>query len=139
LDKIDDLCDATKGQYPDPQENHAGELALRIGVAVPLLAAITSSVREYYSQRAVNERLSVLGEAVNIKANGIDAKVDAIKSNLESGRFAQSVALAIDETIRTTNSKKVMRLVQFSVIRLVPLTTHIRRRTQRGSLRPCLH
>lgn len=109
MGRIDDPFDAAKSQYPELPENTVGELALRIGASVVPLAGIVSSVREYYSQRAINERLGILVDAVNSKANATDAKVDAINLNLESGRWAEGIARAIDESIRTTDAEKVKR------------------------------
>jgi hypothetical protein len=107
--KFDDPFDAAKSQYPEPPDNVPGEVALRIGGAVIPLIGLVNSVRDYYSQRAIQQRLNALTEAVNDKVNTTNSDVDAIKAKLESGQFAEGIRLAIEETWRTTDAEKVNR------------------------------
>jgi len=109
MGKIDDQFDAAKSQYPEPPDNVVGELALRIGGAVIPLIGLVNSVRDYYSQKAVQQRLNALTEAVNDKVNATNSDVDAIKAMLDSGQFAEGIRLAIEETWRTTDAEKVKR------------------------------
>src|ERR1019366_840344 len=102
MGKIDDEYDAAKAQYPLAPKNIPGELAIRIGgVVVPILG-IVNSVRDYYSERAMTERLEALVEAVNSKTNATSMKI-------ESPHFAESIRLAIEETWRTTDTAKEAR------------------------------
>jgi hypothetical protein len=109
MGKINDPFDAAKSQYPEPPDNVVGELALRIGGAVIPLIGLANSVRNYYSQKAVQQRLNALTEAVNDKVNATNSDVDAIKAMLDSGQFAEGIRLAIEETWRTTDADKVKR------------------------------
>jgi hypothetical protein len=56
-----------------------------------------------------NERLHVLLEAVNSKVNATDGRVDSINEKLQSGQFAESIRLAIEETWRATDETRVRR------------------------------
>ena len=100
MGKIDDPFDAAKSQYPEPVENRPGELALRIGGVVVPIIGIVNSVRDYFTQAAVNERLTVLVEAVNAKTNAISEKI-------ETPQLAEAIRSAIEETWRTTDIDKV--------------------------------
>jgi len=77
-------------------------LAIRIGGIVVPIIGIVNSVRDYFTQAAVNERLTVLVEAVNAKTNAISEKI-------ETPQLAEAIRLAIEETWRTTDIDKVKR------------------------------
>jgi hypothetical protein len=66
------------------------------------IVSFVNAIRDQYSQAKINERIDVLVEAVNSKTNATDAKV-------ESPQFAEAIRLAIEETWRTTDMKKVKR------------------------------
>jgi hypothetical protein len=102
MGRIDDPYDAAKSQCPEVPENIPGELALHIGGAIIPIVGLVNAVRDHYSQAKVAERLRILVDAVNSKTNATDAKV-------ESPQFAEAIRLAIEETWRTTDMKKVKR------------------------------
>jgi hypothetical protein len=102
MGKIDDPYDAAISQHQEAPENIAGELALRIGGAVIPIIGFVNSIRDHYTQAAVNVRLRVLVDAVNSKTNATNAKI-------ESPQFAEGIRLAIEETWRTTDLEKVKR------------------------------
>jgi len=102
MGKIDDPYDAAKGQYPETPGNTLGELAIRIGGTVIPIIGLVNSVRTYFSQGAVAERLTVLVDAVN-------SKTDRLGAQIGSPQFAESIRLAIEESWRTTDIEKVKR------------------------------
>jgi hypothetical protein len=103
MSKMEDIYEAAKSQYPETPVNIPGQLALRIGGVVFPIVGIVNAVRDYYSQAAVAERLSVLVDAVNSKTNATNAKI-------ADREFAEAIRLAIEETWRTTDAEKVKRL-----------------------------
>lgn len=101
-DRIDDVYEATKSQYPEPDRNIPGELALDIaGQLVPVIG-IVNAIREQYSRQALERRFRAMTDAVN-------SKVDAVSARVDSPAVAEAVRVAIEETWRTTDINKVKR------------------------------
>lgn len=116
MGKIDDPYDATKSQYLEESENLFGELALHVAGAVIPLVGVFNAIRDHFSQAAVAQRLRALVEAVNSKIDSVQRRVEgnqeqiaAMRSKVESPQFRAAVRLAMEETWRTDEARKIKR------------------------------
>ena len=70
IPRIDDPYDAAKTAYPEPEGSAGGALTLRVGAYIPLVATLIKAVSDamgHFSDKARNERLQALFEALNDK------------------------------------------------------------------------
>jgi len=115
LGRIDDPFDAAGAAYPKGESAPAVGVALRIAGCVPelgFLAGVVNEVRNYLSNKAINERLEALIAAVNEKADQNSKAIADVQSRIDSPQFTSAFREACVQTIFTSEHQKIRRFGQ---------------------------
>ncbi len=67
MDRIDDEYDAANKAFPERPEDTTLELGLRVAAPLFPFVGVFKELREYFSQKAINQRFEALHNATNRK------------------------------------------------------------------------
>jgi hypothetical protein len=112
---IDDPYDQAKKQYEETSDANLKLILKLVGKFEPITGVI-SILQEHFSKDAFKAKINTLLElldgdlrSLRKRVDKYDEKFDAISRKIESPEFAETLLVAINETVRTTNQNKVKR------------------------------
>ena len=105
---IDDPIEATKNQWKE-QPDRALEVILEVAGTMVPFAGIVNVVRKYFSADTVNGKVEALLRALENEVRRLGKKLESLSDKLESPEFAETLVVAVTETIRTTSNNKIQR------------------------------
>jgi hypothetical protein len=123
--RIDDPIDASYAAWPDEWENQLADVALASISPIFEPAHLLHSLSELFSNKSRTDRISYLLAGFRLKVRELDSRVgelerENIKAEVDSPQFKEALFLAIEETSRTLNEKKVNRYASILAHSLMP-------------------
>jgi hypothetical protein len=105
---IDDPIDAIKKQYPN-ESNVAFDLILGVAGKFDLFTGVIDTIRKQFSGWAAAEKVAALLNAFERVVRRLERNVERLQAKLASPEFVETLTVAVSETIRTSNMRKVER------------------------------
>jgi hypothetical protein len=105
---IDDPIDAVKKQYPN-ESNVAFDLILGVAGKFDLFTGIVDTIRKQFSGRAAAEKVAALLNAFEQVVRRLERNQERLRAKLASPELVETLTVAVSETIRTSNMRKVER------------------------------
>ena len=105
---IDDQIEAVKKQYPD-ESNSTFDLILRVAGHFNLLAGVVNTIKQQFSGAAATEKVMALLNAFEQTIRRLERNVERLSAKLESPEFVETLTVAVNETIRTSDRNKIER------------------------------
>lgn len=105
---IDDEIEAVKKQYPD-ESNSAFNLILSVAGQFNLLAGVVNTIKQQFSGAAATQKVMALLNAFEQTIRRLERNVERLSSRLESPEFVETLTVAVNETIRTSDRNKIER------------------------------
>jgi hypothetical protein len=103
---IDDQIEAVKKQYPD-ESNATFDLILRVAGQLNIFAGVLNTIREQFSGRAAAEKVAALLNAFEQILRRLEHNQERLQEKLTSPEFVEALTVAVNETVRTSNRRKV--------------------------------
>lgn len=106
---IDDPLEATSNQYPAETGNPTFDLALEVAASVVPPLGVASALRRHFSEKGRRERFEALFQAIGNEIRGNRKEIKDVREHLDSPEFINTLIIAINKTIETSNRTKIQR------------------------------
>ncbi len=105
---IDDQIEAVKKQYPDESDS-TFNLILRVAGQFNVLAGVVNTIKQQFSGAAATDKVMALLNVFEQTIRRLERNVERLSAKLESPKFVETLTVAVNETIRTSDRNKIER------------------------------
>jgi hypothetical protein len=105
---IDDPIDAVKKQYPEESSSPLG-LILDVASNFDIFVGVVNTIRNQFSKDTAIERVKALLTVFESTIRRLERDVQRISLRLESPEFVETLVVAVNESIRTSDVRKIAR------------------------------
>ncbi len=105
---IDDPIDAVKKQYPEESSSPL-ELILDVASKFDKFVGVVNTIRKQFSKDTAIEKVEALLTAFESTIRRSECDVQRISLKLESPEFVETLSVAVSESIRTSDRRKIAR------------------------------
>ena len=108
MSSIDDPIEAVRMQHRE-QPDKILDIILEIAGKLDPFTGVVSTIKKHFSQKEAAERVMALFKAHELVIRGLGKDIKDLEDRLQSPEYIEALIVAVHESLRTSNLRKVQR------------------------------